>query len=269
MLVSEHVAFEDHAWLHLRATKCVSQAFSQLNLFIIHQLEMAINPNFIVKIPKNINFENYTSSHGQLYAAGAFTYSENGLTQAGTGRYCSIGGNFSVMGERHPVEQVTSSSFTYCYFPHYNKPQFLRGHEQLLGNAYPPKLPAIKTGPLPKLEHDVWIGQNVILQRGITLHTGCVVGAGSVVTKDVPPYTIVAGNPARSIRTRFSPDICDRLLATQWWNHHPKVLFEFGYADVEHFCRRMEEALTTGALEPMPVRDLTWRDVLDKVNELA
>ena len=269
MSVKEDVAFEDHAWLHLRATQRVSRAFSQLNLFIVHQVELPVNPNFIIKIPKNIRFENYTSSHGQLYAAGAFTYSENGLTQASAGRYCSIGGNFSVMGERHPIEQVTSSSFTYCYFPNYNKPQFLRGHEQLLGNAYPPTLPPIMTAAPPKLEHDVWIGQQVILRRGITLHTGCVVGAGSVVTKDVAPYTIVAGNPARPMRTRFSPEICERLLATQWWNYHPKVLFEFGFADVAQFCQRMEEAIAAATLEPMPARVLTWKDVLDTVNEVA
>jgi hypothetical protein len=72
-LAAEDVAFEDPAWLHLRATKRVSRAFSQLNLFIVHQTEMPVNPNFIIRIPKNIRFANYTSSHGQLYSAGAFT----------------------------------------------------------------------------------------------------------------------------------------------------------------------------------------------------
>ena len=172
------------------------------------------------------------------------------------------------MGERHPIEEVTSSAFTYCYFPHFNKPQFLRGHEQLLDNAYPPKLPNLKTGPLPTLQHDVWIGQQVILKRGITLHTGCVVGAGSVVTRDVPPYTIVAGNPARVIRKRFSSELCQRLLATEWWNYHPKVLFEFERADPVRFCMRMEAALAEGSLEPLPVRSLSWKEVKDKLDEL-
>ena len=172
------------------------------------------------------------------------------------------------MGERHPLEEVTTSSFTYFYFPHANKPQFLRGHEQLLDNAHPPKMPNIRTGPLPTLHHDVWVGQQVILARGITLHTGCVIGAGSVVTKDVAPYTIVAGNPARPIRPRFSPEICQRLLATNWWEFHPKVLFEFGYDDVERFCQRMEDALAAGGLEPLPARVLSWKDVLQRVREV-
>ncbi len=138
----------------------------------------------------------------------------------------------------------------------------------MLGNAYPPKTAYPKTGPLPTLQHDVWIGQQVILKRGITLHTGCVVGAGSVVTRDVPPYTIVAGNPARVIRKRFSSELCQRLLATEWWNYHPKVLFEFERADPVRFCMRMEAALAEGSLEPLPVRSLSWKEVKDKLDEL-
>ena len=267
-MAAEDIALEDPAWLHLRATKRVSRSFSQLNLFIVHQTEMPVNPNFIIRIPKNIRFENYTSSHGQLYSAGAFTYSENGVTAAAAGRYCSIAHSFSVMGERHPMEEVTTSSFTYFYHPHANKPQFLRGHEQLLGNAYPPKPPAIRTAALPKLEHDVWVGQQVIIQRGVTLRTGCVIGAGSVVTKDVPPYTIVAGNPARPIRTRFSRELCERLLGTQWWNYHPRVLFQFDRADPERFCASIEQALAAGQLEPLPIKSLNWKDVLAKLDEV-
>ena len=267
-MAEEDIVVENAGWLHLRATSRVSQAFSELNLFVNNQMEMPVNPNAVIRIPKNISFENYTSSNGQLYAAGAFTFSENPVTEARAGRYCSIGRGLSAMGERHPMEEVTSSSFTYCYFPHFKKAQFARAHEQLLGNAYPPKMPAIATGPLPQLEHDVWVGQQVILQRGVTLHTGCVVGAGSVVTKDVPPYTIVAGNPARTIRKRFSSELCQRLLATEWWNYHPKVLFEFERNEPVRFCMRMEAALAEGSLEPLPVRDLTWKDVLRKIEEL-
>ncbi len=267
-MAEEDIALDNPNWLHLRATQRVSRAFSDLNLFVNNQTQMPVNPNAVIKIPKSIRFENYTSCHGVMFAAGAFTYSETPVTDVRAGRYCSIAHSVSTMGERHPIEEVTSSSFTYCYFPHYKKAQFLRGHELLLGNAFPPKLPPLGTGPLPVLEHDVWIGQQVILKRGITLHTGCVVGAGSVVTKDVAPYTIVAGNPARVIRKRFSAELCQRLLATQWWNYHPRVLFEFERAEPVRFCMRMEAALAEGSLEPLPVQSLTWKDVLQKIEEL-
>jgi acetyltransferase-like isoleucine patch superfamily enzyme len=266
--LQQDVAFEDHDWLHLRATERVSRAFSSLNLFIAYQVRTPVNPDFIIRIPKAARFENFTSSSGQLYSAGAFSYSENGETHATIGRYCSVGGYFSIMGERHPLERVTTSSFTYCYFPDYNKPQFLRGHEELLGNAYPPKKPENIMSAPPRLEHDVWIGQQVIMQRGITVHTGSVVGAGSVVTRDVPPYTVVAGNPARPIRTRFAPELRDRLLASEWWNFHPRVLFEFGYDDVERFCERMEAGRANGSLAPAPFRSLDWKDVLAAMEEV-
>ena len=117
MALEADVAFEDHNWLHLRATKKVAQAFAAHNLFLGDHVDMPVNPDFIIRIPKTARFENFTSNHGQIYSAGAFSYSENGVTEAVVGRYCSIAHNFWAMGERHPMERVTQSSFTYCHFP--------------------------------------------------------------------------------------------------------------------------------------------------------
>lgn len=66
--------------------------------------------------------------------------------------------------------------------------------------------------------HDTWIGHQAIILPGRAVGTGAVVGAGAVVTKDVPPYTIVAGNPARTIRPRFEGRVAARLLALAWWD---------------------------------------------------
>ncbi len=65
--------------------------------------------------------------------------------------------------------------------------------------------------------HDVWIGRSAIVLPGVTVGDGAVVGAGAVVTKDVPPYAIVAGNPAQLIRYRFDEPTVQRLQATAWW----------------------------------------------------
>ena len=65
---------------------------------------------------------------------------------------------------------------------------------------------------------DVWFGHEVIVMPGVTVGTGAIVGARAVVTKDVPPYAVVAGNPARIIRMRFEQTIINRLIAIAWWD---------------------------------------------------
>ncbi|WP_395449966.1 CatB-related O-acetyltransferase [Aminobacter sp. UC22_36] len=65
--------------------------------------------------------------------------------------------------------------------------------------------------------HDVWIGYRSMIMPGISIGNGAVIAAGSVVTKDVPPYAIVAGNPAKLIRMRFEPETIATLQALQWW----------------------------------------------------
>ncbi|MCB1111138.1 MAG: CatB-related O-acetyltransferase [Chlamydiia bacterium] len=66
--------------------------------------------------------------------------------------------------------------------------------------------------------NDVWVGHESVIMPGVAIGDGAIIGARAVVTKDVPPYTIVGGNPARAIKRRFSDDIIDKLLEIQWWN---------------------------------------------------
>ena len=71
---------------------------------------------------------------------------------------------------------------------------------------------------IPIIGNDVWIGMNSIIMRGVTIGDGAVIAAHSVVTKDIEPYSIVGGNPAKHIKYRFSKDIIEKLLQIQWWN---------------------------------------------------
>ena len=65
--------------------------------------------------------------------------------------------------------------------------------------------------------HDVWLGYSALVLPGVTIGHGAVVAAGSVVARDVPPYAVVAGNPARVVRSRFSEEDVERLLRAAWW----------------------------------------------------
>jgi virginiamycin A acetyltransferase len=82
-------------------------------------------------------------------------------------------------------------------------------------NAYEPVWPNKGN---TTLGDDVWIGHQALIMPAVTIGSGAIIGAGSVVTKDVEPYTIVAGNPAKPIRKRFDDDTIHALLSIQWWN---------------------------------------------------
>ena len=71
--------------------------------------------------------------------------------------------------------------------------------------------------PMTTIGHDVWCGLRVTIKAGVNVGTGAIIGAGSVVTHDVPPYAIVAGVPAKVIKYRFEEDLIRNLLESKWW----------------------------------------------------
>ena len=89
------------------------------------------------------------------------------------------------------------------------------------------------------LNHDVWIGYEAILLAGVTIGDGAVIGTRALVTKDVPPYTIVGGTPARVLRKRFSEDTISALLRLKWWDW-----------PIEHIQRYIPE-IQSGQVHPL------------------
>ncbi|MBK6637324.1 MAG: CatB-related O-acetyltransferase [Rhodocyclaceae bacterium] len=140
-------------------------------------------------------------------SVGAHSYLRSGcelINVKSIGRFCSIGNNVIIGQERtgHPLDWVSTHPFQHT------DGRTLYAHQNL---------PAV-------VENDVWIGRDAIIMEGVRLGTGCVVGARSVVTKDVPPYAIVAGVPARFIRTRHPESLVAELLKSCWWERSPDVL---------------------------------------------
>ena len=89
--------------------------------------------------------------------------------------------------------------------------------------------------------NDVWVGSRAILMRGIHIGDGAVIGAGAVVTKDVEPYTIAAGVPARPIRKRFSDKVIEKLEEIRWWDYGPDILKGLDLNHPEEAVKYLEE----------------------------
>ena len=124
------------------------------------------------------------------------------IKYADIGKFCSVSWNVSIGGAEHDYKSLTTHAFPFK--SKYNisdddRPYDSMSTELVIGN-------------------DVWIGSNACIMRGVHVGDGAVIGAGSIVTKDVPAYAIVYGNPAQVHNYRFDRQIIDRLLKIKWWN---------------------------------------------------
>ncbi len=145
-------------------------------------------------------FSKYHGIEVGLYSyGGCFDPSRiNPLTKIG--RYCSFAEGVCIFNANHPIERKSMHPFFY------NPASGCVGGDQVTRRQI-------------VIGNDVWVGRNAIILPGCTrIGHGAVVGAGSVVTGDVPEFAIVAGNPARILRYRFSPEAASRLLNEKWWD---------------------------------------------------
>lgn len=115
------------------------------------------------------------------------------------GNYCSVANNVRIFRANHPANTFTSHPILYNEVMGYVKKDKLNRPPLIIG-------------------HDVWIGANVVILPGVqTVGNGVIIGAGCIVTKDVAPYSIIVGNPAKEIKKRFSDSIIEKLKETKWW----------------------------------------------------
>jgi virginiamycin A acetyltransferase len=168
------------------------------------------------RLRKRINPGNQTRIHlahliarygysigGASYGRPKVRFPESGAALS-IGRFCSIADGVEILlGGNHRTDWLTTFPF----------PEFLRqwpqatshmGHQHTRGDV--------------RIGHDVWLGSQVMVLSGVSIGHGAVVAARSVVTRDVPAYAIVAGNPARTIRLRFEPHAIDSLISAAWWD---------------------------------------------------
>ncbi len=134
-----------------------------------------------------------------------YTFDKN--TKLEIGKFCSISNGVKILlGGEHRVDWLTT-------FPFNKRKKFsaIKGHPHSKGDII--------------IGNDVWVGLNATILSGVTIGDGAVIGAFSVVSKDIPPYTVVAGNPVQVIKKRFDDKTIETLLSIKWW--------EWEYKNVE------------------------------------
>lgn len=142
---------------------------------------------------------------------GSYIGSQSNLN-ASVGRYCSIASNVCTISGSHPTRKFVSTHP--CFFSTRKQAGFTYVTEDIFTEA----VFADEERHFVTIGNDVWIGNNVLLLPGIHIGDGAVIAAGAVVTKDVAPYTVVGGVPAKEIRKRFRDEQIEKLMEMQWWN---------------------------------------------------
>lgn len=164
----------------------------------------------------------------------SYTVQDADLFNATIGKFCNIAAGVRLNPTNHPTERASQHHFTY------------RSRSHFLADSDDPAIFAWRRAHRVTVGHDVWLGHNVIVLPGRSIGTGAAVGAGSVVTKDVPDYTVVAGNPARIIRRRVDEMTEMRLKQISWWDWSPEQLRmampDFRRLDATAFARKYAES---------------------------
>lgn len=221
-------------------TRQIAELLYQRKILLVHNSKPPSDSEYgWLKLPSTLNviqdihIEERVGLYGSRYIAsigaplghglcniGSFSYSYSALPPGlRVGRYCSISNGLSFLDSHHPTNLLTTSAMTFR--PHNELwADILREAEIAgVGNWH-----IYDHLSFPVIGNDVWIGRDVVLAMGITIGDGAIIAANSVVTKDVAPYSLIAGNPGECKKTRFHNETVQRLLASRWWDKDPVAI---------------------------------------------
>ena len=200
-----------------------------LKYIIAKGLKIILNPPALNRCDIDITSKVCARSELTKCVIGRYTYIgyQNFMVNVSIGSFCSIADRCSIGGAAHPMTYVSSS------------PVFHEGQNILHKNFSNHDAPHT---PRTIIENDVWIGQGAFIKAGVHIETGAVIGMGSIVTNDIGPYEIWAGNPAKLIRKRFDEKTIKELLNSKWWKLNDGELSKYAqyFNKPEEFLGRIE-----------------------------
>lgn len=231
-----------------RWTKRIEKIFIRSNIFLKHpfRIRNIYKVGDEATIKGRVLVEPYATISGRnsFMNCSAFTYLHTNFgPDAYFGRYCSIAPYSRIMGSEHPLDRISTHPFTCREYFRSRMLQDFGGHPDF------PPFEDTKRGPMI-VQDDVWIGNSTLIRPGVTIGYGAVVAAGSVVTKDVPPFAIVGGNPARIVRYRFDEKTIERILKVAWWRYHVADFSGLDASDVHQFLDGLEARIERGEIAP-------------------
>ena len=193
-----------------------------------------------ITIGSRFGGHNYIGERTQFEGSlgfGSYIAADSDIT-ARIGKYVSIGPKVTVVKGSHPTRGFVSTHSAF-YTP--RSRVGLSYSEETAFCEFQQADPESKSSVV--IGHDVWIGYGATLLEGVTVGHGAIIAAGAVVTKDVPPYTVVGGVPAKEIRKRFPQETIDKLLDFCWWDKDPQWLKEHAesFRNIETFVEQVVE----------------------------
>ncbi|WP_207541285.1 CatB-related O-acetyltransferase [Sabulicella rubraurantiaca] len=187
--------------------------------------------NVILSMERSVFLDRVRLEGGVSFGAHTYVNFGSDIRHTKIGRYCSVGSRVITSPGRHPLDWMS----THPLVVRRSTTRFFENTDRVV-----------------RIGNDVWIGDGSKLMPGISVGHGAIIAAGAVVTKDVPPYAIVGGVPARIIRFRFNEDTVQRLLRLEWWNYDfASGQFSIDFSDVDNAVLAVSSAIAQGVLSPI------------------